>query len=178
MEITNFSGFFTHNTKYPTSLQYCISSANSKFDGEALLKFHMTIWNCIDVLLYRCSYYGSRIFFVALFARAVILCHRHSKYLNKAKILSQADVTIDMERISPLKRQSHEIFDVLFFRQTSSPRPLFHTLKCFRKYFEFKEIFKLEVNSAVSLTPLSQKNLLRQPPFFKLLPQRRRVGKF
>jgi hypothetical protein len=32
-----------------------------------------------------------------------------------------------------LKRQSHEIFDLWFFRQTSSPRPLFSPLKCFRK---------------------------------------------
>ncbi len=32
-----------------------------------------------------------------------------------------------------LKRQSHEIFDLWFFRQTSSPRPQFITLKCFRK---------------------------------------------
>jgi hypothetical protein len=65
-----------------------------------------------------------------------------------------------------------------FFHQTSSPRPLFHTLNCFRNNFEFTEIFELKVDSAVSLTTLSQKNFLRQPPFFKLLPQRRRVGKF
>ncbi len=43
----------------------------------------------------------------------------------------------------------------------------------FANNFEFTEIFELKVDSAVC-----QKNFLTQPPFFKLLPQRLRVGKF
>jgi hypothetical protein len=54
----------------------------------------------------------------------------------------------------------------------------FSPLSVFANHFEFTEIFELKVNSPVSMTPLSQKNLLKQPTFFKLLPQRRRVVKF
>jgi hypothetical protein len=64
-----------------------------------------------------------------------------------------------------LKRQSHEIFDLWFFRQTSSPRPLFSPFSVFANNFEFTEIFEYKVDSAVSMTPLSQNILLRQSHF-------------
>jgi hypothetical protein len=51
-------------------------------------------------------------------------------------------------------------------------------LSVFANNFEFTEILKFKVDSVVSMTPLSQNILLRQPPFFKLLTQRRRVVKF
>ncbi len=54
----------------------------------------------------------------------------------------------------------------------------FTPLSVYANNFEFTEIFKLKVDSAVSMTLLSQKNFLRQPTFFNLLPQRRRVAKF
>ncbi len=59
--------------------------------------------------------------------------------------------------------------------------PLGHCLtplSVFENNFEFTEIFEFKVDSAVSMTPLSQNILLRQPPFFKLLTQRHRVVKF
>ncbi len=53
-----------------------------------------------------------------------------------------------------------------FFHQTSAPGPPFHTPKGFANNFEITEIFKFEVDSAVSVTLLSQKSFLRQPLFF------------
>ncbi len=44
----------------------------------------------------------------------------------------------------------------------------FTPLNVFANNIEFTEIFELKVDSAVPLTPLSQKNLLTQSPFFKL----------
>jgi hypothetical protein len=76
-------------------------------------------------------------------------------------------------RKAGLKRQSHEIFDLWFFFVKHLPLGhCFTPLSVFANNFEFTQIFELKVDSAVSMTPLSQKNVLRQPPFFKLLPQR------
>ncbi len=41
----------------------------------------------------------------------------------------------------------------------------FTPLNVFANNIEFTEIFELKVDSVVSLTPLSQKNILTQPPF-------------
>ncbi len=64
-----------------------------------------------------------------------------------------------------LLRQSHEIFDLWFFVKHLPLGHCFTPLNVFANNFEFTEIFKLKVDSAVSLTPRSQKNFLRQPPF-------------
>jgi hypothetical protein len=45
----------------------------------------------------------------------------------------------------PLKVQSHEIFDLWFFHQTSFPRPLFHTLKGFGKYFVIRRDIQIQI---------------------------------
>jgi hypothetical protein len=73
---------------------------------------------------------------------------------------------------------SRDFLPLVFFVKHLPLGHCFTPLSAFANNFEFTEIFKLKVDSAVSLTPLSQKNFLRQPPFFKLLPQRSRVGKF
>jgi hypothetical protein len=65
-----------------------------------------------------------------------------------------------------------------FFVKHLSLGHSFKPLSVFANNFEFTKLFELKVDSAVSLTLLIQKNFLRQPPFFKLLPQRRRVVKF
>ncbi len=72
---------------------------------------------------------------------------------------------------------SRDFLPLVFFVKHLSLGHCFTPLSVFANNFELTEIFKLKVDSAVSLTPLSQKNFLRQPPFFKLLPQRRRVVK-
>jgi hypothetical protein len=45
-----------------------------------------------------------------------------------------------------------------------SPRPRFHTQSVFVYNFEFAEIFEFKLDSSVSLPPLSQERILRQPP--------------
>jgi hypothetical protein len=58
--------------------------------------------------------------------------------------------------ITFLKGTVSRDFGPLFFNKTSLPGPLFYTLRCFRINFEFPEIFEFEVDSAVSMTPLSR----------------------
>jgi hypothetical protein len=42
-----------------------------------------------------------------------------------------------MKATNVLKGQCHEIFDLRFFRQSITPRPLINTLKYFRFLFRF-----------------------------------------
>jgi hypothetical protein len=80
--------------------------------------------------------------------------------------------------LEPFKETvSRDFWPLVFFVKHLPLGHCFTPLSVFANHFEFTEIFKLKVDSAVSLTPLSQKNFLRQPPVFKHLPQRRRVGK-
>jgi hypothetical protein len=79
--------------------------------------------------------------------------------------------------ISVKETVSRDFLPLVFFVKHLPLGHCFTPLSVFANNFEFKEIFKLKVDSAVSLTPLSQENFVRQPPFFKLFPQRRRVLK-
>ncbi len=60
---------------------------------------------------------------------------------------------------------SRDFWPLVFFVKHLPLGHCFTPSSAFANNFEFTEIFELKVDSAVSLTPLSQKNFLRQPTF-------------
>ncbi len=100
-----------------------------------------------------------------------------AKHCQGRKIWVPIDFFCQTEKL--LKETvSRDFLPLVFFVKYIPLGHCFTLLSVFANNFEFTEIFEFKVDSAVSMTPLSQKNFLIQPPFFKVLPQRRRVVKF